>query len=117
MKKLFSLFLLIIATSFLFAKSNNKNQTQAFAFESVDLDGKEITSELYSNNKLTMINIWGTFCGPCIREMPGLAKLSEENKAKGVEIIGIPIDIIDDWGKLDKSLKADALINTGIYLS
>ena len=110
MKKLLTVFILLASATLLFAKANNKTSSQAFAFESVDLDGKEISSDLYSNNKITMINIWGTFCGPCIREMPDLAKLSEENKSKGVEIIGIPIDIIDDWGKLDSRLKADALM-------
>lgn len=107
-KKLLIIFVLLFTVSFLFAKTNNKNDKQIFAFDSVDLDGNKISSEIYSQNKITMINIWGTFCGPCIREMPDLAKLSEENKSKGVQIIGIPIDIVDDWGKLDKSLKADA---------
>jgi thiol-disulfide isomerase/thioredoxin len=109
-KKLLSIFLFIIAANLLFAKTNNTNDKQIFAFDSVDLDGNKISSEIYSQNKITMINVWGTFCGPCIREMPDLAKLSEENKSKRVQIIGIPIDIIDDWGKLDKSLKADALM-------
>ena len=110
MKELFTLIFLIAFRSLLFAKTNNKNDKQIFAFDSVDLDGNKISSEIYSQNKITMINIWGTFCGPCIREMPDLAKLNEENKSKGVQIIGIPIDIVDDWGKLDKSLKADALM-------
>ena len=109
MKKIITVFLMIATSFLLFAKEGNKT-SQAFAFESVDLDGKEISSDLYSNNKITMINIWGTFCGPCIREMPDLAKLSEANKSKGVEIIGIPIDIIDDWGRLDKRLKSDAIM-------
>ena len=113
MKKLLSIFLILTATSLLFAKSNIKEATSPFAFESTDLDGNKITSELYSNNKITMINIWGTFCGPCIREMPDLAKLSEANKPNGVQIIGIPIDIINDWGKIDNSLKNDALMIIG----
>jgi len=110
MKKLLTVLMLIAAATFLFAKDGNKTSTQKFAFESVDLDGNKITSDIYSNNKITMINIWGTFCGPCIREMPDLAKLSEENKSKGVEIIGIPIDIIDDWGRVNPSLKSEALM-------
>ena len=110
MKKIIVLFLMIASATFLFAKGDNKKATQSFDFESVDLEGNKITSEIYANNKITMINIWGTFCGPCIREMPDLAKLSEENKSKGVEIIGIPIDIVDDWGKLDPSAKSDALM-------
>jgi len=110
MKRLLSVLVLIAATAFLFGQTKSKTSGQNFAFESVDLDGNKISSELYSKNKITMINIWGTFCGPCIREMPDLAKLSEENKSKGVEIIGIPIDLIDDWGRVDSRLKSDALM-------
>ena len=110
MKKLTLISLFLIAATILSAKTNNKNSASTYSFNSIDLDGNEISSELYSNNKITMVNIWGTFCGPCIREMPDLAKLSQEYKSKGVEIIGIPIDIADDSGKIDSSLKDDALM-------
>ena len=36
--------------------------------------------------------------------------MSDEYKSKGVEIIGIPIDIVDDWGKVDPATKSDALM-------
>lgn len=43
------------------------------SFETDDLDGNAVKSEeLFSQNKITMINIWGTYCGPCIEEMPEL---------------------------------------------
>ena len=54
-----------------------------------------------------MINVWGTFCPPCIREMPDLAKLNAANKSKGVEVVGIPIDIVDRAGNIIPSTKAD----------
>ncbi|MBR1638972.1 MAG: TlpA family protein disulfide reductase [Treponema sp.] len=108
MKKILCIFLFIIAANILFAKSNSKNEKQIFTFDSVDLDGNKISSELYSSNKITMINIWGTFCGPCIREMPELAELSKEYKAKGLEIIGIPIDLTDNRGQIIENIKADA---------
>lgn len=110
MKKLTIITLFLLAAVILSAKAKNNNSSSTYSFNSIDLDGNEISSELYSNNKITMVNIWGTFCGPCIREMPDLAKLSQEYKSKGVEIIGIPIDIIDDFGKIDSSLKGDALM-------
>ena len=52
-------------------------ETTTVEFETVDLDGKTVSSrELFAENKVTMINFWGTFCGPCIREMPELAELA-----------------------------------------
>ena len=77
-------------------------------FNSKDLNGKTVTNEIFSKNKVTMLNIWGTFCGPCIKEMPDLAKLSEINKSKGVEIVGIPIDLTDKNGNIKSKQKKDA---------
>ena len=48
------------------------------AFESETLDGEKVTEEIFQQADLTMVNIWATFCGPCIQEMPDLAQLSEE---------------------------------------
>ena len=31
-----------------------------------------MTHEVFDDADLTVINIWGTFCGPCIQEMPDL---------------------------------------------
>ena len=102
MKKSFIAIAMVCVSFFAFAqKTGNKVQ-----FNSVDMNGKTVTSEIFSKNKLTMINVWGTFCPPCIREMPDLAKLSRENKSKGIEIIGIPIDIVEqNWAVIDSSKK------------
>ena len=71
-----------------------------------DLELNDVAlADYVKGNKLTMINFWGTFCGPCIREMPDLAKLSEANKANGVEVVGIVIDILDRKGNVDLRVK------------
>ena len=81
---------------------------EKITFSGSDLDGNPVTSEIFAENKVTMLNIWGTFCGPCIREMPDLAKLNEENKDKNFEVVGIIIDILDQKGKVDSGIKANA---------
>ena len=65
------------------------------AFESETLDGKKVTDEIFKGNKVTMVNVWGTFCGPCINEMPDLGKISEDYKDKGVRVIGVICDTYD----------------------
>ena len=42
------------------------------SFTAQTLDGTEVTQDIFKETDLTMVNIWGTFCGPCIREMPEL---------------------------------------------
>lgn len=103
MKKIFAIFALLAAATLTFAQKAGDKIT----FSSVDMNGTPVTSEIFSKNKLTMVNIWGTFCPPCIREMPDLAKLNEANKSKDVEVVGIPIDVADRFGKVLSKPKAD----------
>ncbi|MCT4606494.1 MAG: TlpA family protein disulfide reductase [Marinisporobacter sp.] len=69
------------------------------AFKAKDMDGNEITEKLFKEHKLTMVNIWGTFCGPCIKEMPDLEKLSKEISKKDVNLVGIIADVKKDKNK------------------
>ena len=96
MKKFFAIVTVIALAAAAFAqKAGDK-----VSFSSVDMAGNAVTSDIFAKNKLTMVNIWGTFCPPCIREMPDLAKLNSANKSKGVEVVGIPIDIVDESSRL-----------------
>ncbi len=61
-------------------------------FRSEDLFGNLITNEIFTEAELTVVNVWGTFCGPCIEEMPELAGWSGE-MPENVQIVGIVGDI------------------------
>lgn len=39
-----------------------------------------------------LINFWGTWCKPCLQEIPHLVRLSHQLKAKGLEVVGIALD-------------------------
>ena len=64
-----------------------------FNFQTMDImDGNVIKSEeFYKEKSLTLVNVWGTFCGPCKEEMPDLAKLYEDYKDK-VNFLGVVVD-------------------------
>ncbi|MBB6713271.1 TlpA disulfide reductase family protein [Clostridium gasigenes] len=64
-------------------------------FKTKTLEGEEIDSSILKDNKLTMVNIWGTYCSPCIGEMPDIQNLYEEFKGEKVDVIGIVIDTPD----------------------
>ena len=40
-----------------------------------------------------MINIWATYCGPCISEMPGLGVLAEKYADSEFQIVGLITDV------------------------
>ena len=69
----------------------------AVSFETQDLDGNPVTSkELFAGHKITMINIWATWCINCRSEMKELEELNKEWAEKGCQIIGICDDAEDD---------------------
>lgn len=40
-------------------------------------------------NKVLVVNIWATWCGPCRMEMPDLVKLNKEYKSRGLVVLGL----------------------------
>lgn len=88
------------------------------AFHTKDIFGNDVNQDIFLNHKLTLVNVWGTFCGPCLDEMPYLGELQKEYEPKGINIVGIVIDaqdesmeVLDDQVELAKeivkSTKAD----------
>lgn len=78
-------------------------------FKAVDLAGNTFDESIFKGKKLTMINIWATFCRPCINEMPDLATLNEEYADKGFQVIGIVCDVTYSGDGYDSSLYESAL--------
>lgn len=64
-------------------------------FTAVTLDGVDIDQNVFAEADLTMVNLWGTFCGYCIEEMPALGELSREYKDQGFQIVGILTDVTE----------------------
>lgn len=64
-------------------------------FQTLTLTGEEASQEIFADADLTMVNIWGTFCGPCLREMPDLGDLSREYADSGFQIVGIITDVTE----------------------
>jgi thiol-disulfide isomerase/thioredoxin len=42
--------------------------------------------------KVVVLNVWATWCGPCVTEMPTLAKLQAAYAGKPVEVVAVSID-------------------------
>lgn len=72
--------------------SDDSAETFQLTFTAKDLDGNEVDQSVFANAKLTMMNIWATFCGPCINEMPELGELAAEG-GTDYQIIGVCADL------------------------
>ncbi|MCU0719968.1 MAG: TlpA family protein disulfide reductase [Pirellula sp.] len=56
-----------------------------------DLEGKPFQFEEYKG-KIVILDIWATWCGPCIKELPNIKEVYAKHQAAGVEVIGVNID-------------------------
>lgn len=71
-------------------------------FETKDIDGNTFTEKIFEDAELTMVNVFATWCTPCVQEMPDLQKLSEQMADKGVKVVGVVMDTVDDNGAVSE---------------
>lgn len=60
-------------------------------FTTQDLSGNTVDNSLFAKADLTVLNLWGTTCSPCITEMPELQEWSQ-NMPENVQLIGLVLD-------------------------
>jgi len=85
-------------------------------FTTTDLEGGEVDQSILEDYDLTMVNVWATFCGPCLSEMPDLGELAAEYKDKGVQIVGLVSDTLASDGTISDEqvqLAQDIVAETG----
>lgn len=102
-----------------FATLPSPEKVKPFAdFTTQTIDGKDVDNSIFEGNKLTMVNVWGTFCNPCIEEMPYIQQLSESYADKGFAVIGIICDTCNlsdyemDEERIEKA--KDIIAQTGV---
>ena len=65
-----------------------------YVFTADTLDGQTIDSaELFAGAKVTMLNIWGTYCYPCLMEMPDLGQIAKDYADADFQIVGLICDV------------------------
>lgn len=69
-------------------------------------DGSQVQLKDLAKGKFTYIDVWATWCGPCKREIPHMAKLVEKFKGNDkVQFISISVD--EDVNAWKKMIEAD----------
>ena len=76
-------------------ESETEEEPYVLNFTATTVDGEEVTSECFSKSKLTMINVWATYCNPCLSEMPDLGEIAASYDSSEFQIIGIVSDVAD----------------------
>ena len=55
--------------------------------------------------QVVVVNFWATWCGPCKEEMPSLAKLAKDYAERGVKVVPISVDRLEDTAAAKDFLK------------
>lgn len=82
------------------------------AFTATDLNGSTVTESIFSEKDLTVVNIWGTFCGPCVGEMPELGTWAQE-MPDNVQLIGLVIDVAGEEDTEHRDLAVSIMEKAG----
>lgn len=53
----------------------------------------------------TLVNLWATWCGPCVVELPSLEKLKKHYAGKGLDVVAISLDYGHNIDDLEEFLK------------
>ena len=82
--------------------NSGEKVTSVGKFETTGIGGDTYTEKVFSDHDLTLVNIFTTWCSPCVNEIPELEKLYEEMKDKGVGVVGVVLDTVDEDGNQDE---------------
>ncbi len=75
------------------ANSESEEAPYVLTFEATTVDGETVTSDCFADSKLTMLNIWGTYCNPCLMEMPDLGEIAASYDKADFQLMGIVCDV------------------------
>ncbi len=98
-----------------------KTGESAIDFTCLDIDGNEVSLSDYKGSYV-YVDVWATWCGPCIYEIPYLKKLEEDYRQDNIIFMSVSIDIEDKkekWKEMikEENLKGVQLISTSAWSS
>lgn len=72
------------------------------AFTTWNIAGETVTQDIFRGHQLTLVNLFATWCSPCVQEIPELEELSRSMADKGVQVIGVVLDTVNEDGDPDE---------------
>lgn len=62
------------------------------AFDVPDLSGRVVAVPAAYAGRPVLINVWASWCGPCVKEMPELQRFHAQQGGNGTQVVGIALD-------------------------
>lgn len=91
----------------------SEDSSSSIAFEALDMEGNTVSAGIFGETKLTMVNVWATYCNPCLLEMPGLGELAGEYAPEEFRIVGVISDVMEGADQKSIDLAASLIEETG----
>ena len=85
---------------------------KAKSFEATTITGAKVRFPEDYKGKIVLLDFWATWCGPCVGEVPNLAKVFADLNPKGFEVLSISLD--GDDKKLPEFTKSNAMTWTQV---
>lgn len=74
--------------------------TSVGEFTTQDVNGNTYTQDIFQDYDLTLVNLFATWCSPCVAEMPDLEKLHQQMADRGVNVVGFVLDVLNEKGEI-----------------
>ncbi len=97
-------------------KSLERWNAEPVSLEPIDAAG--VTSLVKNDTKkLRLINVWATWCGPCVAELPELVTMNRMYRGRNFELVTISLDDISKKDEASRVLKENHVAATNAILS
>jgi|WetSurMetagenome_2_1015567.scaffolds.fasta_scaffold463714_1 thiol-disulfide isomerase/thioredoxin len=91
----------------IYSSVSSRPTVAGFGFEALDGSHQSIAA---FKGKVVVIDVWATWCGTCLHNIPNIVKLRNAFRDKPVEIIGVDVDD-EGWAKVKPFLQRHPEIN------
>lgn len=82
-------------------------------FTATTIEGEQMTSDILGESKLTMLNVWATYCNPCLSEMPDLGELAAAYDSAEFQVMGIISDVAEGATEAELENARNLIAQTG----
>ncbi len=91
---------------------SEENEPYIVSFTANTIDGQAFSSEKFSESKVTMINVWATYCNPCLAEMPDLGDIAQSYDKADFQLVGVISDVMEESSQSDIDNAKDLIVQT-----
>jgi len=98
----------------LLAQEETKPGQPAINFSGTDIHGKTVSLSDFKGS-VVYVDIWATWCGPCVQEAPYFEKLIEEYQGKDIVFMSVSVDVLKDKPKWENFLKEKGSHGVQLY--